>query len=282
KGEAAGCARDRYFSVLERLTHYFQSGSFELRQLIEKKDAIVGKAHFTRSRERSAAEQADVADGVMRRAKRPPRDKRFFAVEKSGNAVDLGGLDRFIKRHRRNNCWDPLRQHRLPRTRRANHENVVPAGDCHFNCAFDVALPFHVCKIDVVTLVGRKKSGEIAARWKKRKFAAEKLECLAQIMHAVDVDLVHHRGFERVCCRHKERLFAAASRFQRTGSTPLTGRTLPSKASSPTKLNFSNAEVLSPSATAIIPSAIGRSKLGPSFLMSAGARLIVVRLRDHL
>ena len=34
-------------------------------------------------------------------------------------------------------------------------------------------------------------------------------------MHAVDVDLVHHRGFERVCCRHKERLFAAASRFQR-------------------------------------------------------------------
>ena len=109
KGEAAGCARDRYFSVLERLTHYFQGGSFELWQLIEKKDAIVGKAHFTRSRERSAAEQADVADGVMRRAKRPRRDKRFFAVEKSGNAVDLGGLDRFIKRHRRNNCWDPLR-----------------------------------------------------------------------------------------------------------------------------------------------------------------------------
>src|SRR5260370_33217844 len=42
------------------------------------------------------------------------------------------------------------------------------------------------------------------------------------------------------------------------------------------------AGVFSPSATAIIPSAIGRLKLGPSFLMSAGARLIVVRLRDHL
>src|SRR5216684_7995217 len=67
-----------------------------------------------------------------------------------------------------------------------------------------------------------------------------------------------------------------------TGSTPLTGRTLPSSANSPTKLNFSNAEVFSSSATAIIPSAIGRLKLGPSFLMSAGARLIVVRLRDHL
>ena len=66
-----------------------------------------------------------------------------------------------------------------------------------------------------------------------------------------------------------------------TGSTPLTGRTLPSSASSPTKLNFSNAEVFSSSATAIIPSAIGKSKLGPSFLMSAGARLIVVRRRDQ-
>src|SRR5260370_16153877 len=42
------------------------------------------------------------------------------------------------------------------------------------------------------------------------------------------------------------------------------------------------AGVFSPSATAIIPSAIGRLKLAPSFLMSAGARFIVVRLRDHL
>src|SRR6266849_1737914 len=66
-----------------------------------------------------------------------------------------------------------------------------------------------------------------------------------------------------------------------TGSTPLTARTAPSKASSPTKLNFSNVDVSISSLTAIIPSAMGRSKLGPSFLISAGARLIVVRPRGQ-
>src|SRR5262249_31995515 len=131
----------------------------------------------------------------------------------------------------------------------------------------------------IVSLVRRKKSGEVAARRQKGKFATKKLESLPQILHAVDVDFVHHRGFERVCLRNEQRLFAASPRFQSDRKHAF-GRTLPSSASSPTKLNFSNAEVLSSSLTAIIPSAIGRSKLGPSFLMSAGARLIVVRLRD--
>src|SRR5260370_14938047 len=67
-----------------------------------------------------------------------------------------------------------------------------------------------------------------------------------------------------------------------TGSTPLTGRTLPSSASSPTKLNFSNAEVLSPSATAITAAAIGRPDLGPYSLNAAAPRLNVDHLRDHL
>src|SRR5438128_6035262 len=83
EGEAAGRARDRYFSVFERLTHHFQRRSFELRQLIEKKDAIVGEAHFARSGERTAAEQTDVADGVMGRSERSRGDERFFTIEKA-------------------------------------------------------------------------------------------------------------------------------------------------------------------------------------------------------
>ena len=150
----------------------------------------------------------------MRRAERPRRHKRFLAVETTGNAVNLGRLDRFIERHRRNNCWNALRQHRLARAGRANHENVVTAGNCDFDCPFDVSLSFHVCKIDIVILMGCKKTGEIAAGWEQRKFAPKKLECLAQIVDAVDVDLVHHRGFESVRFRHKERLLAATPRFQ--------------------------------------------------------------------
>src|SRR5215831_12761571 len=73
-----------------------------------------------------------------------------------------------------------------------------------------------------------------------------------------------------------------------TGNTPFTARTEPSRASSPTKLKFSNGELSSPSVTAIIPSAIGKSKLGPSFFdvgwrqvdRCATARPVVAAVRD--
>ena len=86
---------------------------------------------------------------------------------------------------------------------------------------------------------------------------------------------VDHRGFERICFRDEERAFAAASRLEgdRQHAFHRTDRAV--EASSPTKLKFSNGELSSSSVTAIIPRAIGRSKLGPSFFMSAGARLIV-------
>ena len=81
EGQTAGRARDRDSSVFERLAHDFERGAFEFRQLIEKQHAVVREADFARGGERAAAEQADVADGVMRRTKRPRRDKRFLAVE---------------------------------------------------------------------------------------------------------------------------------------------------------------------------------------------------------
>src|ERR1700757_4242458 len=74
-------ARHCDLSILERLTHHFQCRSFELRKLIQKKDTIMGQAYFARIRKRAAAEQTDVADGVMRRAKRSRRHKGLFCVE---------------------------------------------------------------------------------------------------------------------------------------------------------------------------------------------------------
>src|SRR5262249_50309243 len=81
--------------------------------------------------------------------------------------------------------------------------------------AFHVTLSFHIGKIDIVGLMRCKKTGEIARGWKQRQFAAQKLECLSQIVHAVDVDLADQRGFKSVCFRNEERLFATTPRFQR-------------------------------------------------------------------
>ena len=65
------------------------------------------------------------------------------------------------------------------------------------------------------------------------------------------------------------------------GSTPATGRSAPSRASSPMKKVFSKrGGGFFPSLpeAAITPRAIGRSKCVPAFLISAGARFTVIRL----
>src|SRR6266404_2297069 len=66
KSDAACRARHGDLPVFERLAHYFQRRSFKLGQFIEKQNTIVSDAYFTGIRKRAAAEQANVADGVMR------------------------------------------------------------------------------------------------------------------------------------------------------------------------------------------------------------------------
>src|SRR5437868_8760428 len=76
-------------------------------------------------------------------------------------------------------------------------------------------LTLYVGKIDIVALMGTEKSADIPASRQQRKLTAQKLKCLTEILHAVDVDLVDHGGFARICLRHEQRLFSSASRFQR-------------------------------------------------------------------
>ena len=61
------------------------------------------------------------------------------------------------------------------------------------------------------------------------------------------------------------------------GRTPRTRRTAPDRASSPIIQARSSRSGLMSFSAASMPMAIGRSKLGPSFLILAGARLMVTR-----
>lgn len=211
---AARRPRNGDLSVFQRLPHHFERGAFELRQLIEKQNPVVREAHFAGRWNGGAAEQPDIRDGVMWRAKGPGGDERLFAVEHSRDAVDLRALDRLLERHRGHDRGDPFRQHRFAGTGRTDHQQVVPAGDRHFNGAFDVALPFHVTEIDLVILVGGEERSEIARRRFDRRFASNELECFPQVPHAVDGDPFHHRGFVRVGRGNENRLFLLPARFQ--------------------------------------------------------------------
>ena len=62
------------------------------------------------------------------------------------------------------------------------------------------------------------------------------------------------------------------------GRTPLTGRTDPSRESSPVMRASSVFSAEKRLQAERIPSAMGKSKAAPSFFVSAGARLTVIRL----
>src|SRR6266700_776266 len=108
KRDATCRARHGDLPVFERLAQYFQRRSLKLGQLIEKKDAVVGDAYFTGIRKRAAAEQPNVADGVMRVAEWSDRNERFFGVEQAGDAMNLRRLNCFMERERRNNGRNAL------------------------------------------------------------------------------------------------------------------------------------------------------------------------------
>jgi hypothetical protein len=97
ESDAARSAGNGNFSVFEWLAHYFQCRSFEFRQFVEEKDTIVSETHFARVWECPAAEQPNVADGVMRRAKWSRGDEGFFGIEQPGDTVNLCRLNRFLE-----------------------------------------------------------------------------------------------------------------------------------------------------------------------------------------
>ncbi len=68
---------DRHRAIFQRLAEHFQRAAVELGQLVEKQHAVVRQADFARRGNRSAADEAGVADRMMRRAIRPRGQQRL-------------------------------------------------------------------------------------------------------------------------------------------------------------------------------------------------------------
>jgi hypothetical protein len=104
----------------------------------------VPERDFSRPRHGPAANQASVADGVVRRAVWPSADQAARVVEQASYAVNARGLDGFFERHRRKNRGDALRQHRLARAGRTDQENVVAPGARYLESPLGGHLPADV------------------------------------------------------------------------------------------------------------------------------------------
>ena len=55
-------------AVFQGLAQNFENVAWELRQFVEKEQAVVGERNFAGARDDSAADQSGVGDGVVRRA----------------------------------------------------------------------------------------------------------------------------------------------------------------------------------------------------------------------
>ena len=104
---------------------------------------------LARLRRAPAADQPHAAHGVMRRAKRALREQPGAGPDQARHAVDHRRLELFRTAEGRLDAGQALGEHRLPRARRADHEQVVPARRGHFHRAPGGQLAAHIGHVRV-------------------------------------------------------------------------------------------------------------------------------------
>ena len=118
----------------------------ELRELVEKEDAMMGKRDLSRFRPDSPAHKGCHARGMMGRTERPVRSERAVYYH-ARDALDHRDLKQFLRLKRRQDAWKTLGQHRLSRAGRADHEHVMPACSRDLQSSLGALLAAHVLEV---------------------------------------------------------------------------------------------------------------------------------------
>ena len=158
--------RDHDALLLERLAQHLEDTPSEFGQLVEEQHAVVGQRHLARTRRLSAADQRHLRGEVVRSPEGAQRHQSAGKAALPGYGMDLRRLEGLLARQRREDRRQTPRQHRLARTRGADHQHVVASGRSDLQRPLDVGLPLDI--------------GEI-------------------------LGIVHPRGVERILCGRKGR-----------------------------------------------------------------------------
>ena len=138
---------------------------------------------------------------MMRAAEGTRRDQRA-AVEQAHHGMHLGGFDCLLESHRGQNRRQPLGEHRLARSRRPDHQDVVTAGRRDLERALGLLLAFDLAEIDVVDVRVAERSGEIDRNRLQRTQALEEFESFAQTLDSEHCGaLANNRGLGRILAR---------------------------------------------------------------------------------
>jgi hypothetical protein len=140
-------AGDADTAGFERLPQGLQGGAAELRQLVEKQDALMRQADFAGPRPRRTADQGRQGSRMMRVAERPLAQQPAIA-QPAGDRKDhaqFEGLGRF---ERRQDARHSRRQHRFAGAGRADHQEVVAAGGGDFEGPLGALLALDVLEVE--------------------------------------------------------------------------------------------------------------------------------------
>ncbi len=279
KARADHRAGDVDAALLERLPQRVDRRRREGADLVEEEHPAVREAHLARPRDAPAAHEARGRDGVVRGAERAPRDQRTARVEQPGHRVDAGDLDRLVQGQRRQDAGQAAREHRLAGAGRARasassgrrpRPPPAPAG----RPPARAPRPGRGRAPPRRPPAGRAASGRTSAGSARPSSRSTAARSVAEPRTSTPGTSAASEAFPRGTTSRRQPRRAACSAIARA---PGTGRSDPSRASSPTAPTpASAAGAIWPDAQRIA-SASGRSYCGPALRRSAGARLATMR-----
>ncbi len=101
----------------------------------------------------TSADQAGIGDRMMRRTKGAGGNQRPVGGQQTQNTVDSGDFNRLLEGEVGKNRGDAFGQHRFPRPRGADHDDIVPAGGRDLQGSFHMFLSLDLIKIFCIMLV---------------------------------------------------------------------------------------------------------------------------------
>jgi len=120
----------------------------------------------------------------MRGAERAAIGERA-ALDLARDRGDHRDLQQFRRRQRRQDRGQPRRQHRLARTGRADHQQMMSAGGCDFERALGALLPLDVAQVEL----GRWRLPDLRLRSRQHLRALEVVGDLDQRIGCDDLDI---------------------------------------------------------------------------------------------
>ena len=140
----------------------------------------------------------------MRKTEGPVYDQRRGVVEKPGNAVNFRAFQSLFKTQLRKDRSQPPGQHRLARTRRTEHQQIMGSRRGHFKRPFDMLLSLDVLEIFSEDLPFLKKPAGVVCSRLNFLLPLEIAYHLIQITDRNSADFLDHGRFRLICLRQDQ------------------------------------------------------------------------------